>query len=92
MPVVSTWLLSSERNGATENRTAATIIDQLSLAEQLWLMERLAHRLRARALQPLTVQDSDLAAMAHDPAIQRELRQITVEFTLTEAEGLDGAP
>jgi len=64
-------------------------IDQLPLADQLKLMERLAHRIRQRALRPLSVQESDLFAMANDPAIQRELRQIESEFAPTEFDGLD---
>jgi hypothetical protein len=67
-------------------------IAQLSLAEQLWLMERLAQRIRTRTLQMPTVQESELAEMAHDPAIQRELQQINAEFAVTEADGLDRAP
>jgi hypothetical protein len=67
-------------------------IAQLSLAEQLWLMERLAHRIRTRTLQTPTVPESELAAMAHDPAIQRELQQINAEFAVTEADGLDRTP
>jgi hypothetical protein len=67
-------------------------IAQLSLAEQLWLMERLAQRIRTRTLQMPTVQESKLAEMAHDPAIQRELQQINAEFAVTEADGLDRAP
>jgi hypothetical protein len=67
-------------------------IAQLSLAEQLWLMERLAQRIRTRTLQMPTVQESELAEMAQDPAIQRELQQINAEFAGTEADGLDRAP
>jgi hypothetical protein len=67
-------------------------IAQLSLAEQLWLMERLAQRIRTRTLQMPTVQESELAEMAQDPAIQRELQQINAEFAVTEADGLDRAP
>jgi hypothetical protein len=33
-----------------------TDIAQLSLTEQLWLMERLAHRIRHASLRPLRVQ------------------------------------
>lgn len=66
-----------------------TDIAQLSLIEQLWLMERLAHRIRQHALRPLIVQEDDLAAMAADPAIQHELRQIEAEFAVTEMDGLD---
>ncbi len=66
-------------------------IDQLSLEEQLMLMERLASRIRSRTLRTPTpeVLESDLAAMASDPAIQRELRQIAAEFAVTDADGLD---
>ena len=66
-----------------------TDIAQLSLTEQLWLMERLVHRIRQSALRPLVVQESDLAAMATDPAIQHEIQQIDAEFATTEMDGLD---
>jgi hypothetical protein len=66
-----------------------TDIAQLSLAEQLWLMERLAHRIRHSSLRPLSVQEADLVAMAADPAIQHEVQQIAAEFALTELDGLD---
>jgi hypothetical protein len=52
-------------------------------------MERLVHRIRARTLRTPLVQESDLVAMVHDPAIQRELAQINAEFAATEADGLD---
>jgi hypothetical protein len=64
-------------------------IEHLSLAEQLWLMERLAHRIRKRTLHAPPVQESDLVVMAYDPAIQREVAQINAEFAATEANGLD---
>ena len=58
----------------------------LTHEEQLWLLERLAHRLRAETSpRPL---GHDLDAMAADPAIQRELRRIEREFTTTESDGL----
>ena len=69
-----------------------TDIAQLSLTEQLWLMERLVHRIRHVNQRPLIVQDDDLAAMAADPAIQQELQHIDAEFLLTEMDGLDRAP
>jgi hypothetical protein len=65
-----------------------TDIAQLSFAEQIWLMERLAHRIRQHTLRPLLVQDDDLAAMAADPAIQSELQQIGAEFAVAELDGL----
>ncbi len=64
-------------------------IERLSLAEQLWLMERLAHRIRRSALPSQADDESDLDAMARDPAIQRELAQIEAEFAGTELDGLD---
>lgn len=64
-------------------------IERLSLTEQLWLMERLARRIRAQMHPVLDVTESDLMAMASDPAIQQEVRQIEAEFALTEIDGLD---
>lgn len=64
-------------------------IERLSLTEQLWLMERLARRIRAQVHPVLGVTESDLMAMASDPAIQQEVRQIESEFALTEIDGLD---
>jgi hypothetical protein len=63
-------------------------IHQLSLAEQLWLLERLAQRLR----EQLIVQspfEQQLAAMADDPDIQRELQRIEEEFAPAAADGLE---
>jgi hypothetical protein len=66
-----------------------TNIAQLSLDEQLWLMERLARHIRQRTLPPITIPDSELAAMASDPAIQGEIQQINAEFAGTETDGLE---
>jgi hypothetical protein len=63
-------------------------ITQLSRDEQLWLIERLAHRLRLTTSMPATM-ESELAAMAADPNIQRELRAIEEEFRGTESDGLE---
>jgi hypothetical protein len=63
-------------------------IHQLSLAEQLWLLERLAQRLR----EQLIVQspfEQQLAAIADDPDIQRELQRIEEEFAPAAADGLE---
>src|SRR5438128_4997241 len=68
-----------------------TAIDQLSLPEQLMLMERLASRIRSRTLGTHVLDENALAAMAEDPAIQQELRLIEAEFAVTEADGLDRA-
>ena len=64
-------------------------ISQLSLSEQLLLMERLAHRIRKNTLRPRPALADQLAAMANDPDIQRELQQIEAEFAGTETDGLD---
>jgi hypothetical protein len=69
--------------------TIEAAVDQLTLTEQLELMERLASRIRSHTLRAPIVIESDLAVMANDSAIQRELRQIEAEFSITEADGLD---
>ncbi len=68
------------------------LIDRLSPADQLRLLEDLAHRLRARVaaddqpdIEPL---DSQLAVMARDGDIRTELQAIDREFTATESDGL----
>ena len=63
-------------------------ISQLSLSEQLLLMERLAHRIRRHTLRPQPSLTDQLTAMASDPDIQRELQQIEAEFAGTETDGL----
>jgi hypothetical protein len=63
-------------------------IAQLSLAEQLWLIERVAQRLRD-TLGAQSTFDQQLAAMAADQEIQQELRRIEEEFAHTAADGLD---
>ena len=63
-------------------------ISRLSAEEQLWLIARVAQRLRAQ----LTTQgpaEAQLVAMAADPEIQAELRIIAEEFVHTEADGLE---
>jgi hypothetical protein len=55
-------------------------IAQLSLDEQLWLIERIARRLRESPVPDDEALQKELAAMAADPDIQRELRQIEEGF------------
>lgn len=64
-------------------------ISRMSLAEQLWLMERLVQRIKESAIDEKSQFESDLIAMANDPQIQRELREIGEEFAFAEANGLD---
>ena len=65
-------------------------IRQLSLIEQLWLIEHLAQHLRAQLLAPQTSEDA-LAAMAADPDIQREIQAIEEEFAPAAADGLESS-
>ncbi len=65
------------------------IISRLTLDEQLRLVEWLTHRIRQRTLLTHPFAVSDLAAMAADPEIQAELRQIEAEFARAEADGLE---
>jgi hypothetical protein len=62
-------------------------ITQLAQDEQLWLIERLAHRLQRTGTRQ-SEGESELAAMAADPEIIRELRAIDREFAIAEADGL----
>ena len=49
-------------------------LDELSFDEQLRLLERLAVRVRRQFVANTSDESGDLAAMAADPDIQRELR------------------
>jgi hypothetical protein len=51
-------------------------LDELSLDEQLRLLERLASRVRRQFAASNNNESADLAAMAADPDIQRELRAL----------------
>ena len=63
-------------------------IQHLSLSEQVWLMERLVHAIRVKTTRQEQLLESDLAAMAADPDIQREIAAIDAEFSVTENDGL----
>jgi len=68
------------------------LIDRLSPADQLRLLEDLAHRLRARVAadeQPDAESfSSQLAVMARDRDIQAELQAIDQEFAAPEPDGV----
>ena len=66
----------------------AADIDQLALSDQLWLLERLAHRIRQRT-RTTEGNGESLVAMAEDTAIQQELHMIARDFAVTEMDGLD---
>ncbi len=63
-------------------------ISQLSFTEQLWLLERIAQRLRTQCATPNAF-EHQLAAMAADQEVQQEIRSIEEEFTHAAADGLD---
>jgi hypothetical protein len=67
--------------------TLESAISQLSLHEQVRLLERLAHCVRKQTERQQN-QDDELTAMAADPAIQCQLRQIEAEFSGKELYGL----
>lgn len=64
-------------------------IRQLSLPEQLHLLEWLARAVRQQTQVSVLPKNDQLAMMASDPDIQRELRQMATEFAVTEADGLE---
>jgi hypothetical protein len=68
------------------------VIEQLPFSDQLWLMERLAKRIRQRAESAPITLERELEGMADDPAIQLELREIEAEFAVTEFDGLEPLP
>jgi len=60
---------------------------QLSLSDQLQVLELLAHVLREQdAAAPA---DQWLETMAADPEMQQELAQIAADFAATNADGLE---
>ena len=63
--------------------------NQLSISEQLWLIERLVHRVHEATLNNKNDLGEQLALMADDPEIQDELRNIEQEFRYAEADGLE---
>lgn len=63
-------------------------LPSLSQDEQLWLIERLAHEMRKAQRQ--SEFRASLAAMASDPEIQAEIRQIEKEFSVADEDGLEG--
>jgi len=66
-------------NAATLDHIADEV-DRLPLPDRLWLLERLVRSLRRDTARRAS--DADLAAMAADPDIRRELAEIDREFPL----------
>lgn len=63
-------------------------IGRLSTEEQLQLIARVSHRIRAVNNSNKDI-DAQLSEMAADPEIRKELREIESEFSHTEGDGLD---
>ena len=61
-------------------------IQSLTLSEQVWLLERLAHHIREQTTHR-EIEDQ-LISMAADPDVQRELRAIEDEFSAADYDGL----
>jgi hypothetical protein len=62
-------------------------IRALSPPDQYWLIEKILESMREKAEQAR--QQAELAVMAADPDIQREVRQIQKEFAVADADGLE---
>jgi hypothetical protein len=63
-------------------------ITRLTKDEQLWLLKRLARHLRQENQTEADFLDDQIAEMAKDPDIQREIRAINEEFAVTDNDGL----
>ena len=63
----------------------------LPISEQRELIERLVARLNEQGLDQTHDLDDQLARMAADPDIQREMREIERAFALAESDGLERA-
>ena len=71
--------------------TVAEIEDQfarLPSETQLSLLERLRHRAHVGLTEANAAWEAQLAQMAADPQIKRELADINAEFAAAEADGL----
>ena len=69
-------------------------ISSLSIEEQLWLLERIACRVRektyiANKLANAKYLEAEIADMANDPDIQVEIAAINQEFLVAEMDGLE---
>jgi hypothetical protein len=58
-------------------------IEKLSLQDRIWLLEGVAATLRREVCE--AGREDELAAMAADPDIQREMRRIEEDFRALEA-------
>lgn len=63
----------------------------LPVSEQRRLIDRLVRRVNQQTSKQDGDVDDQLAQMAGDPDIQREMREIEREFALAESDGLERA-
>ena len=64
-------------------------IAALSVEDKLWLQAQIERQIRAAALGKSTSEiEAELAEMATDPDMQRELAAIELEFAATSMDGL----
>ena len=91
LSMVQTNLAATNSNTyvSSQLKRVETYVSELSLVEQLWLLEWLAQRIREVALRASETKYETLAVMAGDPDIQREIHGINSEFAVAEADGLD---
>ena len=61
---------------------------QLSSESQLSLLERLVHRARGGLAKENAAWEAQLAQMASDPQVKKELASINSEFAVAETDGL----
>ncbi len=62
---------------------------QLPQKEQLWLAERIIHLMRSKSLYDKNNMEQQLAIMAEDSEIQKEIKNIKDEFMIAESDGLE---
>lgn len=65
--------------------------NELSISEQRKLINRLIRRISEQSSKQNEDVDDQLAQMAADPDIQREMRKIEREFAMAESDGLERA-
>ena len=63
--------------------------NQLSVPEQLRVIEHLVRRVHDKSRGEADDLDGQLAMMAADPDIQNELREIEQDFACTDSDGLE---
>ena len=89
--MLQTNLTATSQNAyvSPQLKRVESYVAELSLVDQLWLMEWLAQHIREATMVASHAKYDALAVMAGDPDIQREIHDIHTEFAIAEADGLD---